>query len=71
MSSSLRSDRFKTSAVDNSFFEKIKLKPIQLTVRKLTVSGATTIGLSTSLGFATTLGAGTITSTELLKEDLT
>jgi hypothetical protein len=71
MASFLRSDRFKASTVDSSFFEKIKLKPIQLTIRKSTVSGGTTIGLSTTLGFATTLGAGTITLTELLKEDLT
>ena len=70
IASYLRSDRFKSSAVDTNFFEKFKIKPIKLIARKTTVAGHTALGLSTTLGFATLLRAGTRTTTEILDEDL-
>ena len=70
MASFLRSDRFKSSPINYSDFDSIKLKPIRIIGTKTSVSGHTPLGLTTLLGFDTLLRIGTRTTSEVLREDL-
>jgi hypothetical protein len=71
VASFLRSDRFKSPTIFNTYFDKFRLKPIKLNIKQVSVAGHTPLGLSTPFRFDSLLDIGVRTTTELLNEDLT
>ena len=65
----LRKDRFKSSTVDDIYYDSLRLKPIKLSMTRQVTQGNTTVGLNTEAGVDTTQAIGNLTNEDVLWEE--